>query len=119
MAVPASESLLDYMLRVMRRFGDRRRARRRPLDGRKAQAMTPDEVGSIATTAAERAVKSTLLSLGINIETPAAIVEAQLDFQHLRAWRESTEVVKRKVLLTVVTVLVTGAISYLALVFCA
>ena len=50
--------------------------------------MTPDEIDAIATTAAERAVKSTLLSLGINIETPEAIVEAQLDFQHLRAWRE-------------------------------
>ena len=49
--------------------------------------MTPEEIDAIATTAAERAVKSTLLSLGINIETPEAVVEAQLDFQHLRAWR--------------------------------
>ena len=79
--------------------------------------MTPEEVDAIATTAAERAVKSTLLSLGINIETPAEIVEAQLDFQHLRAWRESTEAVKRKALLTAVTVVVTGAIGYLVLAF--
>lgn len=77
--------------------------------------MTPDEIDSIATTAAERAVKSTLLSLGINIETPEAIVEAQLDFQHLRAWRESTEAVKRKALLTAVTVVITGALGYLVL----
>ena len=49
--------------------------------------MTPEEIDAIATTAAERAVKSTLLSLGINVETPEAVVEAQLDFQHLRAWR--------------------------------
>jgi hypothetical protein len=79
--------------------------------------MTPEEVDAIATIAAERAVKSTLLSLGINIETPAEIVEAQLDFQHLRAWRESTEAVKRKALLTAVTVVVTGAIGYLVLAF--
>jgi hypothetical protein len=79
--------------------------------------MTPDEIDSIATTAAERAVKSTLLSLGINIETPAEIVEAQLDFRHLRAWRESTEAVKRKALLTAVTVVVTGALGYLVLAF--
>ena len=78
--------------------------------------MTPEEIDAIATTAAER-VKSTLLSLGINIETPAAIVEAQLDFQHLRAWRESTEAVKRKALLTAVTVVVTGALGYLVLAF--
>lgn len=79
--------------------------------------MTPDEVDAIATMAAERAVRSTLLSLGINTETPAAIVEAQLDFQHLRAWRESTEAVKRKALLTAVTMLVTGMIGYLVLAF--
>jgi hypothetical protein len=79
--------------------------------------VTPEEVDAIATTAAERAVKSTLLSLGINIETPEAIVDAQLDFQHLRAWRESTEAVKRKALLTAVTVVVTGALGYLVLAF--
>ena len=80
-------------------------------------AYTSEEIDAIATTAAERAVKSTLLSLGINIETPAEILEAQLDFQHLRAWRESTEAVKRKALLTAVTVVVTGAIGYLLLAF--
>lgn len=79
--------------------------------------MTPEEIDAVATTAAERAVKSTLLSLGINIENPEGIVEAQLDFQHLRAWRESTEAVKRKALLTAVTVVVTGAIGYLVLAF--
>jgi hypothetical protein len=79
--------------------------------------MTPEEIDAIATTAAERAVKSMLLSLGINAETPEAIVEAQLDFQHLRAWRESTEAVKRKALLTAVTVVVTGALGYLVLAF--
>jgi hypothetical protein len=79
--------------------------------------VTPDEIDAIATTAAERAVKSTLLSLGINIESPAEILEAQLDFQHLRAWRESTEAVKRKALLTAVTMLVTGTIGYLVLAF--
>lgn len=79
--------------------------------------MTREEIDAIATTAAERAVKSTLLSLGVNIENPKEIVEAQLDFQHLRAWRESTEAVKRKALLTAVTVVVTGAIGYLVLAF--
>jgi hypothetical protein len=79
--------------------------------------VTPEEVDAVATTAAERAVKSTLLSLGINIEDPKEIVAAQLDFRHLRAWRESTEAVKRKALLTAVTVVVTGAIGYLVLAF--
>jgi hypothetical protein len=79
--------------------------------------MTPEEIDAIATTAAERAVKSTLLSLGINSETPEAIVEAQLDFQYLRAWRELTWAVKRNALLTAVTVGVTGALGYLCLAF--
>lgn len=79
--------------------------------------MTPEEIDAIAMTAAERAVKSTMLSLGINIEDPKDIVEAQLDFRHLRAWRESTEAVKRKALLTAVTVVVTGALGYLVLAF--
>jgi hypothetical protein len=83
--------------------------------------MTAEEIESIASAAAEqaadRAIKSTLLSLGINIDDPKDIVEAQLDFRHLRAWRESTEAVKRKALLTAVTVLVTGALGYLVLAF--
>lgn len=79
--------------------------------------MTSEEVREIATIAAERAVKSTLLSLGINIDDPKDVVAAQLDFRHLRAWRESADAVKRKALLTAVTVLVTGAIGYLVLAF--
>ena len=79
--------------------------------------MTPDEIDAIATAAAEKAVKATFLTMGVNIGDPRGIVEAQLDFQHLRAWRESTEAVKRKALLTAVTLVVTGAIGYLLLVF--
>ena len=79
--------------------------------------MTPQEIDAIASAAAEKAVKSTLLSLGINAYDAKSIEEAQLDFKHLRAWRESTEAVKRKALLTAVTFLVTGALGYLLLVF--
>lgn len=75
--------------------------------------MTPDEIDEIV----HKSVTSTLLSLGIDISNPKEIKETQLDFQHLRAWRESTEAVKRKALLTAVTVLITGAIGYLIIAF--
>lgn len=75
--------------------------------------MTPEEIDAIA----DRAVKKTFLMLGIDIADADDVKKAQLDFQHLRAWRESTEAVKRKALLTAVTVIVTGALGYLWLVF--
>lgn len=79
--------------------------------------MTPGEIDEIAEAAAEKAVKSTLLSLGINISDPKEVMEAQLDFQHLRAWRESTQAVKRKALVTSVGILITGAIGWLVVAF--
>ncbi|MCC6889605.1 MAG: hypothetical protein IT536_13810 [Hyphomicrobiales bacterium] len=68
---------------------------------------------AVAIAAADRAVRTTLLTLGIDIGDHRALREAQLDFQHLRAWRESTEAVKRKALLTAVAVIVSGALGYL------
>lgn len=79
--------------------------------------MTTDEIETVASAAADRAVKATLLTLGIDVGDAKGVVEAQADFRHLRAWRESTEAVRRKALLTAVTVVVTGAIGYLVLAF--
>lgn len=50
-------------------------------------------------------VKETLLMLGVSVDDP---IQVQKDFQHLRDWRETTEAVKKKALLTVMGVLVTG-----------
>ena len=79
--------------------------------------MTPNEIDQIAEAAANKAVRSTLLSLGINVDDPTEVMEAQLDFQHLRAWRESTQAVKRKALTTAVGIIITGAIGWLVLAF--
>lgn len=75
--------------------------------------MTREEADAIA----DAAVKRTFLTLGMDITDPEAIIKVQADFQHLRLWRESTEAVKRKALLTAVGVIITGAIGYLFLVF--
>jgi hypothetical protein len=73
--------------------------------------MSPEEIDAIVS----KSVTATLLSLGIDISDPKEIKETQLDFQHLRAWRESTEAVKRKALLTAVGFLVAGALGWVAL----
>ena len=67
--------------------------------------MIPDdELRKIA----KMAVAETLLSLGLDMDDP---LEAQKDFQHLRAWRESVETVKRQGLVTAVGAVATGIIA--------
>jgi hypothetical protein len=63
--------------------------------------MTDDEGKKLV----REAVIQTLTELGIDVKNP---LEMQRDFSHLRAWRESTEEVKRKGFLTLVGILVTG-----------
>jgi hypothetical protein len=79
--------------------------------------VTPDEIDAIATLSAKKAVVETFLTLGVNIADPDDVEAAQLDFRHLRAWRESIDTVKRKSLTTAVTVIVTGALGWLLVAF--
>ena len=53
----------------------------------------------------EETVDKVLERLGIDTSNPIAM---QRDFSHVRAWRESTEVIKRKGFLAIVGVIVTG-----------
>lgn len=79
--------------------------------------MDEDDIKRIAEEAAEQAVKKTLLALGIDITKPEAILEAQKDMQHLRAWRTSVDTIKAKGIVTAITVLVTGILGVLWLGF--
>lgn len=79
--------------------------------------MSPEEIDKIATLCAKKAVSETFLALGVNIHDPDDVAAAQLDFRHLRAWRESIDTVKRKGLGAAVTVIVTGVLGWLVLAF--
>jgi 2-iminoacetate synthase ThiH len=70
--------------------------------------MSPEEVKAIATAAAKEAVKETLMQLGMSSVDP---IEVQKDMAHLRNWRKAVEGVQTKGLLTMVTILLTGAIG--------
>jgi hypothetical protein len=63
--------------------------------------MTREEISAVV----RESVLQTLTELGVDAENP---LEMQKDFAHVRAWRESTEEIKRKGLLTLVGILVTG-----------
>ena len=54
------------------------------------------------------AVAETLLKLGIDAADP---LELQRDMQHLRAWRESVDTVKRQGIITAVGILIAGMIG--------
>lgn len=87
------------------------------------------EIQTIAEAAAKAAVEETLLSLGIDTRDP---IQAQKDFmvlrevgrlvmdsefrkdmEHLRNWRLAVKEVKTKGLITLVGILVTGAVALL------
>jgi hypothetical protein len=50
-------------------------------------------------------VRATLTSIGVEVEDPIIM---QKDFAHLRSWRESTEEIKRKSFIALVTIIVAG-----------
>lgn len=54
--------------------------------------------------------KGTLAGLGVTTENP---FEVQKDFAFVRAWRKSSEAIRGKGILTIITVFVTGAIGLL------
>lgn len=61
-----------------------------------------------AKEAAHEAVKETLLKLGIKSDDA---LEVQADMQHLRAWREASNTIKRQGLMTAVGVITIGILG--------
>ncbi len=55
-------------------------------------------------------VDEMLTSMGMDHEDP---LEMQRDFQHLRDWREASEAVKKKGMMTLVGILVVGILGAL------
>lgn len=50
--------------------------------------------------------------LGLKVDDP---IEVQKDFQHLREWRSTTETLKRKTLLTMLGIVVSGMVGALVM----
>ena len=63
---------------------------------------------AIAERAASKAIDGFFMRLGVDTTDPLSM---QKDFAHLRAWRESTELVRRKSLTVAVSVIVTGILA--------
>lgn len=70
----------------------------------RVEAMTEAEIRKVVADA----VAETLLKLGIDAADP---LELQRDMQHLRAWRESVDTVKRQGIITAVGILIAGMIG--------
>ncbi len=66
--------------------------------------MTEYEIRKIVA----ETVEQTLTRLGVDTQEP---LEFQRDMQHVRAWRESMETVKRQGILTAVVIVVTGVLG--------
>lgn len=66
--------------------------------------MTKDDIDDIVS----KAVKETLTSMGFQADNP---IEAQRDMQFLRAWRSSTEAVKRQSIATTIAVITAGLLG--------
>lgn len=67
-----------------------------------------EKTEAIANRAATKAIDGFFMRLGVDTQDPIAM---QKDFAHLRSWRESTDLVKRKGLTVAVTILVTGGLA--------
>lgn len=75
--------------------------------------LTNEQVEQLASEAAEQTLQRFFLSVGIDTSTPEGILLAQRDFQHLRAWRQSVETVKRQGMVTAIGVITVGLLAML------
>jgi hypothetical protein len=73
--------------------------------------LSSSEIQHIASETAKAAVRETLLTLGVNIEKPDAILKMQQDFAYLRDWREASGTIKARTITTLVGILVTGLVG--------
>lgn len=78
----------------------------RPGPEQQLQNLTTEEASALI----REAVRETFLMLGVKVDDP---IEVQKDFQHLREWRNTTESIKSKGLLTVMGILVSGMLAAL------
>ena len=75
---------------------------------------TPEEeikVEAIAERSASKAIEGFFLRLGVDVSDADAVISMQRDFAHLRSWRESIDLVRRKGLAASVTVIASGILG--------
>lgn len=75
--------------------------------------MTESQVKELASEIAEETVRKLFLGLGVDISSPEGILNAQQDFQHLRAWRNSVETVKQQGIISAIGVITVGVLAVL------
>lgn len=73
--------------------------------------LTSSEIQHIANETARAAVRETLLTLGVNANDPDAVLKMQLDFAHLREWRETTNAIKARGWMVLTGMLVSGVVA--------
>jgi hypothetical protein len=74
--------------------------------------LTHEQVQALVRETVRQTVNETFVRLGVEVDDP---LEMQKDFQHLRDWRETTDSVKKKTMLTAVGIVMTGGIAALVL----
>lgn len=80
--------------------------------------MTEEQqIEEIARKVAESVNARLFLILGINTTDPDELIKLQKDFAHLRGWRESMEVVRKRSLATAAGFLVTAIFGYVVFFF--
>jgi hypothetical protein len=75
------------------------------------------DVDRIATAAARKAVVELMIAMGVNVEDPEALLKMQKDFAHIRKWRESVDTLTLKGMSVAVTVIMTGILGAIWMVF--
>lgn len=73
---------------------------------RSACSLTEKDIENIVS----RTVQQTLISLGVDASNP---IEVQRDFQTLRDWRKSSEAIRSRGMMTIIGIVVAGALGAL------
>lgn len=79
--------------------------------------MTRAEIEEVAEDAAEKALQKFFLTLGYDTTDPKVVTVMQDHFRFVRRWHDSTEAVRAHSLKTAVTVIVTGLLGYIGVLF--
>lgn len=70
--------------------------------------LTSVEVQHIASESAKAAVREVLITMGVDVTNPQALIELQRDFSHLRGWRNAVATLRVTSITAALGILVSG-----------
>lgn len=73
--------------------------------------LREDQLREMMEESSQKGVQDAFLLVGIDISTPAGVIQAQRDWDHLRGWRKASDHVKRQGVITAAGIIIAALLG--------